>query len=178
MHAKLIFCNVPSDDTQKSLKFYSTLLGIGVDDFAQSPSSTFESYQYLISADGIDLKVSKRAAPQEPVVFHFAVDNLANAITQLQAVGGTVVVRPEALQIAPEAVAEMQKTSAGQPVSPTMGQWALLRDPAGNLVGLTELAPQAHRHFKWGAHRVSLSTDQLDEQKKVKDLSKVLKKKP
>jgi len=184
MAAKLIFCNVPSDNPQNALQFYGTLLGIAPNDFAQAPTEKIESYQHLISPDGIDLKVASRNNPNERITCYFAVDDLDGMLKQLQSIGGNVIVQPAPAEIAQAAVQEIDVirkstggSSAGQQANPEVGRWALVRDPDGNLVGLTQLtSSEARMHYKVDTHRPPFSKEDRDAEKLVKQLRQKVKK--
>ena len=141
LNAKLVFCSVPSSNTQASQTFYNTLLG--GNDFARSLNSEFESYYRPISQDGLTLSITTRHDPREPITCFFAVDNLAQTVQQLEAAGGTVVVQPTAAPISgpPQAVSVFENALAAQQVqtSNSAGNFATMRDPDGNYIGLMQL---------------------------------------
>ncbi len=153
MPTKLIFCDFPSSNTQQALQFYGALLGIPASDFAHNPTDQGESYHYLISPDGIELMVSARRNQGQTVSCFFAVDDLDATLSQLQSAGGTVVVKPAPVQMASAALPTYKSAAHGQQVTGNMGQFAIVRDPDGNTVGMVQLSSEAQHHFQFGHYR-------------------------
>lgn len=176
--AKLIQCNVPSTNIRKSRAFYGLLFPDM--SFAQSLTDEIEAYHMPISVDGIQLTISPRQAAQEQIICYFAVDNLDAILTAVEQNGGTVVVEPFTLNISPEAFLAYKGMvkefypDAGH-TDTDIGRSAIVQDPDGNFVGLTELREQVHDIFKYGAFSTGLDADQLACQKRTLELAKLLK---
>ncbi len=177
MTAKLIFYNVPSSNVQNSLKFYSALLGIDASDFVRAPSDQTESYNYLISPDGIELHISSRHHPNEGVTPYYAVDDLNAALNELERLGAKVDVKPSPVQVAAAAMPAYQAEAAklGQKVTAHLGQFAIVRDPDNNMLGLMQLEDAANRYFKSGPYRNNLSAEQLAALQGAKRLGQQIK---
>jgi predicted enzyme related to lactoylglutathione lyase len=177
MNAKLVFCNVPTRDFKKASAFYGALLG--EDNFARSLTDRMHAYHQPISPDGTQLTLSDRQRPDEPIICTFAVDNLADALQQLRALGATLVVGPVDLPIAAAVLSDYQSQAlqhhpeAGA-AGPSTGSWALIRDPDGNAIGLCELQPHAQATFKHGKYRQPLPLDMLQQHARAVQLGRRL----
>lgn len=172
MNAKLIQCNVPANDLPRVRAFYSKLLG--ADNFARSLTEKVVAYHQTISNDGIKLTLTARQHGQEPIVCYFAVDNIDQTLRDLEAAGGKVVAGPWAVATH-QAVVEEYKATVKQ-IQPTqnptgdIGRSALVRDPEGNVIGITELRPEAHKQFKYGAYAVGLDAEQIAQHERARVL--------
>jgi len=177
--AKLIQCNVPSQNIRKSRAFYGLLFDH--QDFARSLTDEIESYHLPISTDGIQLTISPKQAVNEQITCYFAVDNLDATLTALEQNGGTVVREPFTLDISADAfpgyreqVKQNHNVRADQFKS-DVGRCAIVKDPDGNLIGLTQLAEQAHWLFKYGAFSAKIDADQVAQHQRGLELAKLLK---
>jgi predicted enzyme related to lactoylglutathione lyase len=172
MHAKLIQCNVPASDLPKVRAFYAKLLG--TDDFARSLSDKVVAYHRTISHDGLKLTLTERQRDQEPIVCYFAVENIDQTLRELEAAGGKIVAGPFALPTAPAVVEEyienVRKTQPTQKPTGDIGRSALVRDPEGNVVGITELQPEAQKQFKVGPFAVGLDAEQVAQHERARTL--------
>ena len=173
LNAKLVFCNVPTKNSDVAQKFYNTLLG--GQDFAQSLNDKHESHFRPINDQGLTLSIGTRNDEREPITCFFAVDNLNDTVRQLEAAGGTVVVKstempasgpPEALKVAQEV----------EP-STNWGQFVTMLDPDGNYFGLMQLADSAQSTFNARPAQRKLSKDQVDKQERWKQRGAPLMKK-
>jgi len=175
--AKLIQCNVPSTNIRRSRAFYRALFADL--EFARSLSDEMEAYHKPISVDGIKLTISPRQDEQEQITCYFAVDNLDETLTALEQMGGTVIVEPFTLYTSPEAFpeyeSEVRQYDPEARPSTDIGQSALVRDPDGNLIGLTELREDVYRTFKYGKFRVDLEAEQVAQHRRALELAKLLK---
>jgi predicted enzyme related to lactoylglutathione lyase len=115
------------------------------------------------------------------ITCYFAVDNLNATLSQLEKEGGVVVCEPFTLTIAPEVFDEYEaKLKAntdlyGTKVERDIGRSAIIQDPDGNYLGLTELRPQAYFLFEYGPkYPTQIGKDQLAEHQKGIDLGKKL----
>jgi predicted enzyme related to lactoylglutathione lyase len=157
MAAKLIACNVPTSNSPASQAFYKALLG---QDFARSYSERVNSHHVPLSNDGLWLWITDRQAADERITCVFAVDNLDHAMASLRNNGGFVFFGPIDTPISPKLMQTYAGTRGGIPpahVTPTMGRYALVRDPDGNVIGLMQLEPHAESFFKAGAFAEPLS---------------------
>jgi len=175
--AKLIQCNVPATNIRRSRAFYQALFGEL--QFARSLTDKVDAYHQPISSDGIQLTISPKQADQEQIMCYFAVDDLDATLTALERLGGTVVYEPFTLTISPAVLADYAARvkeyhpEVKEAVGDT-GRSAIVQDPDGNLLGLTELRPQAYWLFKYGQFRVALDADQVAQHQRAIELSKKL----
>ena len=135
------------------------------------------SYHLPISKDGLQLTITQRHSAQEPPIAYFAVESLDETIKALLAEGGSVMVEPFDMPIAPQVAdkySEEFKKHHEETPSDTVGRAAILRDPEGNLLGLTELHEQAHWLFKFGKHHEGLDQDQITQHERGIALGKEL----
>jgi len=165
LQAKLVTCSVPTKNSAASQKFYNTLFG--GQDFARSLNDKFESYFRPISQDGLTLSIATRSNDREPITPIFAVENLAATISQLEAVGGKVVVASTALPVSgpPQALKTFHDTLAAQKLQPanSLGQWATILDPDGNYIGLIQLEASVQTYFHAGPEHRTLTTAQVSD---------------
>lgn len=162
--AKLIMCNVPSTNIRKARAFYSLLFPDLP--LARSLTENVEAYHEPISSDGIQLTITPRQVAEEQITCYFAVDNLDETLNALEKAGGTVVVEAFNLEVgAGEMVDYAAQVKQYHPevgtATSSIGQSAVVRDPDGNLIGLTQLTTQANWLFKYGSYRTPLAADQV-----------------
>lgn len=165
---KLAFISVAADSPDTVRSFYQTFFGI---DFVQALTDQQVTYQAPIDEDGIDMLIGPKHNPQDSVIAYYAVDDINTAINQAKAAGGKVIWGPQALPIPPAQQqgykALVQKNypddakSASATDWNTVGQGALIADPAGNPVGLVQLAPHATGHFNAGPHARPISDTRM-----------------
>ncbi len=136
LNAKLVMCNVPTTNSDAARKFYDALFG--GEDFARSLNDKVESYFRPISQDGVTLTIARRQDDREPITCYFAVDDMADTVKQLEAVGGKVVLNS----------------------TPIL---ATLLDPDGNYIGLMQLQGSLQRSFNARQAQRMLSQDQVNE---------------
>jgi predicted enzyme related to lactoylglutathione lyase len=162
MKSKLIQVNIPAKDIGKIKSFYSRI--VGHLEFARSLSSQVTSYHVPISKDGLQLTITQRHSAQEPPVCYFSVENLSSMIETLTSAGATVLVEPFNLPVAPQVLKkysdEFRKNHKEEPAD-SVGRSAILRDPEGNVFGLTELHEHAHWLFKVGRYHEGLDAEQM-----------------
>lgn len=166
LKASLILCNVPSTNSDAARRFYATLLGVDVDDFARGLNDEVESYFVPISDDGVDLTVTQRFVDEERLTCYFAVEDLKGTVEQLSESSGKVVVEPRAVKVGGDRARRYYEEAAkraGLKAGDTVGTMAVLLDPDGNHVGLMQLEEFAQAHFKVGRFAQKLSDDRLQE---------------
>jgi predicted enzyme related to lactoylglutathione lyase len=165
LQAKLVTCSVPTKNSAAAQKFYNTLFG--GQDFARSLNDKFESYFRPISQDGLTLSIATRSNDREPITPIFAVDNLAATISQLEAVGGKVVVNSTALPVSgpPAAIKTFHDSLTAQKLQPanSLGDWATILDPDGNYIGLIQLEASLQTYFKAEPAHRALTTAQTND---------------
>jgi predicted enzyme related to lactoylglutathione lyase len=165
LQAKLIICHVPTKNSTAARKFYNTLFG--GQDFARSLNDKIESYYRPISQDGLTMSIAARSDQREPITCFFAVDNLDDAVRQLEAAGGKIIMNPTPMPVSgpPQAVKVFQDTLTAQQVKPpsTMGRFATMLDPDENYVGLMQLDDSMNHHFNARPAQRTLSKAQVDE---------------
>jgi len=168
MEARLIACNIPTEDHAASNTFYAALLGI---EPARSLTDQLQSYHLPISNDGQYLWLSDKTVAEEQPACVFAVDDLDAAINELtqnggQQMGGIIdaVVAPEDQQYYEDAVKKKDKNSKA---SAKMGRTGYLRDPDGNVLMLFEVAGGADVFFGTGKHKRGLNQDVLSSHAKA-----------
>jgi predicted enzyme related to lactoylglutathione lyase len=145
LRAKLVFCNVPTVNSDAALRFYGTLLGS--EDFVPAPNRP-DSYFRPISPDGIDLTINRRYEDTESWTCYFAVDSLDRAIEELRGIGGEVVSEPSSVP------------SAGG--NGEIGRFAVMLDPDRNHVGLIELRDEAAQQYFGLRERQPLRPEQRE----------------
>jgi len=164
LNAKLVLCNIPTKNSAAARNFYNTLFG--GQDFARSLSDKIESYFRPISQDGLTLSMATRSNDREPITCFFAVDNLDDAVGQLVAAGGKVIVNSTAMPISgpPQAIKAFQDAFAAQSAKPsnTMGNFVTMLDPDGNYLGLMQLDDSMQPHFNARPAQRTLSQAQVN----------------
>lgn len=157
MAAKVVLINVPTTDFQRSLKFYSTLLGVDASRFVHNERSAVEQYYLPVSADGIDLTITDKQDSRETTITYYAVDNLEETMQALLDGGGIVAMDPVPLprrgsgEVMAAADARVRRRP---PTQRPPGRTALIVDPDGNYLGLLELADDAAQaYFLLGDYR-------------------------
>jgi predicted enzyme related to lactoylglutathione lyase len=176
--AKLIQCNVPSRNIRRSRAFYRVLFDDNIP--ARSLTDEVEAYHQPISVDGIQLTVTPRQSELEQVTCYFAVDDLDATLDALERSGGQVIREPFTLYVAPEVFAAYEtEVKQHHPETGEMrhdiGRSAIVLDPDGNAIGLTQLRPQAHWLFKYGNYRVPLERAQVEQHERALGLAERLK---
>jgi predicted enzyme related to lactoylglutathione lyase len=165
LNAKLVMCNVPTSNSNAARTFYNTLFG--GDDFARSLNDQVESYFRPISQDGVTLAIAGRQNDRESITCYFAVDNLANTLSQLQAAGGTIVLNPTPIPVSGPANAKKVYDDAvkghGDQPSDTAGQFATMVDPDGNYIGLMQLQGPLQHQLNAGQAQRMLSQQQVND---------------
>lgn len=173
LDAKLVFCSVPTKNSDVAKDFYNTLFG--GKDFARSLNEQVESYFRPINQDGLTLSIAPRQDEREPITCFFAVDDLDGTVKKLEAVGGKVVVNSTDLP----ATGPPQALQAAQDVAPSnnLGKFVTMQDPDGNYLGLMQLDDSAQPHFNARAAQRRLSKEQVDKQDRWKQRGEPLMKK-
>jgi len=169
MQAKLIFLNVLAADPVRSSRFYGGLFGADV--FAQSLTDKTRAFHMPISSDGVDLNIAGLFQGQPPrIIPFFAVENLRAAVQELTAVGGRHVASfpvdiPDDMfeQFRSKATTSLRKTDPQAQVSNKLGDSTLMLDPDHNPIGLIQLEPFVHAHYRWGKFRQPLTESQVED---------------
>jgi predicted enzyme related to lactoylglutathione lyase len=152
MNARLILYSVLSTTKASTMQFYTALLGT---EFGRSLWDEGDS-SYAWASSGVKLTVNQAPHERGGVMPHFRVDDLDDALKQLEAAGGHQVAGPYDI---PVAAADLEgfRTSyaelglgSGAEVEPSLGSGAVVRDPDGNQVGLIQLRPFAEAFFEGG----------------------------
>jgi predicted enzyme related to lactoylglutathione lyase len=173
LNAKLVFCSVPTKNSDVAQKFYNTLFG--GQDFARSLNDKHESHFRPINEDGLTLSIGTRNDEREPITCFFAVDDLNETVRQLEAVGGKIIVNSTEMRASgpPEALKAAQEVEP----STTWGQFVTMLDPDGNYFGLMQLADSAQSQFNARPAQRKLSKAQVDKQERWKQRGEPLMKK-
>jgi predicted enzyme related to lactoylglutathione lyase len=154
MAAKVVLINVPTTDFDRSLKFYSTLLGVDPGRFVRNERSAVEQYYLPVSADGIDLTITDKQDSRETTITYYAVDSLEDTMKTLLEGGGLVVMDPVPLPGRDAATTADARARRRPPTQRPPGRTALMVDPDGNYLGLLELVDEsAQEYFRLGKHR-------------------------
>jgi len=165
---KIAFISVAAGAPETVKAFYEKFFGIT---FAEALTDQQLTFQAPIDEDGIDMTIGPKHNPQDSLVVYYAVDDLKAAISEATGAGGKVLWGPEALPIAPsqrnDYQAHVQKfypnaAKAGADWT-TVGQGAIVSDPAGNPVGLVQLAEHTAGHFNAGAQKRPISDARVAE---------------
>lgn len=142
---QLVFLRVPANDPDGSARFYSEFFGI---DLASHHGNGNQSY-FAPIGHGVDLAITPRSdddAASETFFFH--VDDLDAKLRAIEAAGGK--------QTSP--VIDLSSQDEGHP-DEHAGRAAVVSDPDGNQLGLVELDPRLHDHFKVGDRRQSVADE-------------------
>lgn len=176
MKAKLVSLNVPTSDSGRSNTFYSALIGM---DLVESLGSRGRSTHAPLSNEGHWIWLSDRMDEDERITAVFAVDNLHEAITELTAVGGSLMMMiptpiapamreryqrdlaDTASRIAPPPGSTSGAAERDAPKS--MGNFALMEDPDGNVIGLLEPEEHGHRFYRVGRYAVPLNQEVMED---------------
>ena len=165
LNAKLVICSVPTTNSAAAQQFYNTLFG--GQDFARSLNNQIESHYRPISQDGVTLSIAARQDQREPITCFFAVDNLQETVSQLEAVGGRVVVNSTALPVSgpPQAINVFEDALKSQQIQPSTnaGNFVGMLDPDGNYLGLMQLDPSTQHLFNAQPEQRKLSQAQVDQ---------------
>jgi len=163
LKAKLIFCSVPTKNSPAARQFYDALFG--GEDFARSLNEQVESYYRPISQDGLTLTISARQNERESITCFFAVDDLSATVSQLEALGGQVVVKPTPVAISgpPDAKKAFGQVLESENVKPPndAGTFAGMLDPDGNYLALMQLDSSTQRIFHAQPKERTLSESQV-----------------
>jgi hypothetical protein len=152
MNARLILCSVPSTAQEGMAQFYATLLGDLVHSRAEQGRS---SYGWACS--GVRLTVNQPQHEMEKMMLHFRVDDLEDALRQLQEAGGLHVGGPYDVPVSPADLDALRSNyeqlalGSREEVEESLGRGAVVRDPEGNQIGLLQLRPFAERFFEAGS---------------------------
>jgi predicted enzyme related to lactoylglutathione lyase len=166
MKGKLVAFNVPTKNHQESWTFYSALLGM---QFARSFSEEVKSYHIPLSNEGHWMWISDRTAEDEQITCVFAVDDINEAVSGLTRAGGRAFVEPFDAPISPKMMdhyAENRYTDRSK-ITPTMGKFALVRDPDDNVICLMQPEEHAFSIFKLGKYETPLRTEVLETHERV-----------
>lgn len=121
MNNRVVHFEIPSDDPEKTIKFFETVFGWTFQRFGT------EEYWSAITGNeqspGINGGVMKKKDPRQPVVNSIHVEKIDDAVRQIEQAGGTIVV-PK------------------MPV-PGVGWLAYFKDPDGNIHGIFQNDPNA-----------------------------------
>ena len=176
LKSKLILCNVPTVNNDAARRFYSALIG---EDLARGLNPQVESYFAPLSRDGVDLTITQRFDDSERLTCYFAVDNLDQAIGELEGLGGEIVIPPRDVELGPQEARDFyvrEKKKKGQDVRDPgkVGRMAVMLDPDRNHVGLMQLAEHAQPHFKVGRYQEGLDDEQVAEFKAAKEAGRLV----
>jgi len=163
LKASVAFFSFPSDNVPVTRQFFQNLFGI---DF--EPALSDEQAYHAPVAEGIDLNIGQRHAPQETPTAFIAVDDLNAAISLATGAGGKVVWGPASLAIPindysayKNAVMELDNVTV---TDNNLAQAAIVLEAGGSQVGLVQLADHAEKHFNAGKFRQPLSDYRLRQQ--------------
>ncbi|HET7585871.1 MAG TPA: VOC family protein [Gemmatimonadaceae bacterium] len=113
-HGKICYVEIPANRAEDAAAFYSTIFGWKV----RQRGDGNLAFDDTGSVSGTWVKEEDHT-PDERTRVYIMVDSIAEALTQIQAAGGTVLT---------------PRTDIG----PQMGAFAVFADPAGNEFGLYE----------------------------------------
>ncbi|NEU10486.1 VOC family protein [Flavihumibacter sp. R14] len=121
MSNRVVHFEIPCDDPEKNMKFFSKVFGWTFEQFGNEP------YWSVTTGDeskpGINGGLMKKRDPQQPVANSIEVRDIDRAMGQVAAAGGTIVVEKMAV--------------------PSIGWLAYFKDPDGNIHGLFQDDPSA-----------------------------------
>jgi predicted enzyme related to lactoylglutathione lyase len=180
LNKKLVLITVAADNPDTAVKFYETFFGIT---FAQSLSDQQVTYHAPIDEGGIMLTVGPKHNAQETVVMYYAVDDLSAAVSESTKAGARVLWGPGDLPVAAaqqsgfKALMQKYYPADAQVAKDwsTLGKAVLLADPAGNGVGLVEVADHVQGQFLVGPHQRALTDVQVSVHQESITLGKQVK---
>lgn len=121
MSNRVVHFEIPCDDPQKTMNFFSDVFGWKFQQFG-----TMEYWSVLAGDEketGINGGLMKKKDPKQPIVNSINVSNLDEYITKIEKAGGMIVVPKTAI--------------------PSVGWMAYFKDPDGNIHGIYQNDPTA-----------------------------------
>ena len=127
---KVVHFEIPAEDLDRAKEFYSSVFGWKLDTMAMPGGGEYtsavttpvdEQSQVPIEAGAINGGMFLRNEPMTSPVITIDVDAIDEALSQVEASGGTTVTPRTAI--------------------PNMGAFAYFKDPEGNILGLWETTP-------------------------------------
>ncbi|HLF35284.1 MAG TPA: VOC family protein [Cyclobacteriaceae bacterium] len=116
MNNRVVHFEIPSDNPDKSMKFFTEVFGWKFQKFGNF------DYWLILTGDpstpGIDGGLMKKIDPKQPVTNHISVENLDEMIPKIEKAGGKIVVSKTAI--------------------PGVGYYAYFTDPDGNIHGVMQ----------------------------------------
>lgn len=116
---RVVHFEIPSDDPKRLKEFFTKTFDWNFETWGE------QDYHFAMTGDrsgmGIDGAIMKRMDPQQPVVNTIGVASVDDAVSRIEANGGTIV---------------MPKEKIGE-----MGYVAYFKDPDGNTHGVWEALP-------------------------------------
>ena len=116
---RVVHFEIPSDNPDRLKEFFTKTFDWSFQQFGEDP------YHFALTGDragmGIDGAIMQRKDPRQPIVNTIGVDSIDNAITRIEANGGSIVV---------------PKQKIGD-----MGYVAYFKDPDDNIHGVWETIP-------------------------------------
>jgi predicted enzyme related to lactoylglutathione lyase len=163
---KLVLLSVAAGQPEAVAKFYETFFGLT---FAEALTDQQVTYHATIDENGIDLTIGPKHSAQETVIAYYAVPDLKAAVSEATSAGGRVLWGPSDLPISAAERDEykglIQKFYPEDAQSAqdwtTIGQAVLIADPAGNAIGLVQLADHVAGRFNAGTHQRALTDRQV-----------------
>lgn len=132
----IVHFEIPADDVERAIAFYTKTFGWQINKFDMPSSSSTggDPYYGVITTELDDNKqpktpgainggLMKRKAPGQPFMNYISVDSIDERLKEIKDNGGTIM---------------LPKTE----IAPNMGWIAAFQDPEGNMMGLHELAPE------------------------------------
>ena len=114
--SRIVHFEIPSDNPEESAEFYTKAFGWKIQRWGEA--------EYWLAATGskeepgIDGAIMKRREAQQPFVNYIGVENIEDAMKNVEENGGETVV---------------EKTTI-----PAVGHFAFFKDPDGNIMGLMQ----------------------------------------
>jgi len=149
MNKKLVFLAIPAADPKRASEGYARLFGV---DFARSLTDEVVSYHTPISNDGVYMMLQQRHTPEDKITPFFAVDDLSQAVQEVEAAGGQLVDAPRDLPVSQRVLepyrSHYRNVFGTETTSATLGSAAVVRDSEGNLLGLVQVQQDARVLFR------------------------------
>jgi predicted enzyme related to lactoylglutathione lyase len=121
MNNRVVHFEIPCDDPEKSMQFFTEVFGWRFQQFGTEPY--WATTTGAEGTPGINGGLMKRMHPGQPIVNSIDVNSIDECINRIQNAGGTIVV-PK------------------MPI-PTVGWLAYFKDPDGNIHGIYQNDPSA-----------------------------------
>lgn len=142
--ARVALVHFTANDPAKAANYYSKMFGI---QFARISSPTGDTFTAPVSATGCTVVISKPYRQVDGTTVYFAVENISQAVSEIQTSGGKLVLAPQDMKT--------------QPNGETLGSYCEVIDEFGNHYGLIQYSHAVNQALGKPANQVTLSPHTL-----------------